>query len=159
MTAHELPLLRVLVPAQGQPDLEQEELLEDQSPLRGGRKAFSASIGVSLGGKVRLQQRRPSRRPVVRGQQIVGHRVEQHLGQLLQRLRDKRRCMLVVTRAGALVDGHDSAGVQACPGGGASDSGVPAAARSDVDDFVLGSVICRPRVPRNSTLPNRTTCW
>ena len=105
--------LRVLVTPQREPGLEDEEVLEDQPPLR-RRHERVQRLDVRVVRRESAPRTAPPRAPgqPSRVEDVVGHRIEQLVRQLLERLPDEAPLHVRRDAAGALVDRDDAAGVK-----------------------------------------------
>ncbi len=149
--------------AQDQPELEEEELLEDHPPLRGRSERVELFDRRALGGKVHVVQRRAAVHELQFGAHARGERIGDVAGQLLQRVMHERTLHLRGEVAGLLVDRHDAPGVERIFAGGrtkvlASTRVCLAPPLSACRISYCGFCICSP-CEVSSNLPNRITRW
>ena len=97
---------------QDDPQLEQEELLEDQPAVRVGSKRVERVEVRALRRKVHVRERPATVDQLLALSHVFGQRIRKRLRQLRQRLVDEHALHLRGQRAGLLVDRHDAAGVQ-----------------------------------------------
>ena len=127
--------LRIGPPApHGQAQLEEEELLEDQTHLGRRPKSVQPVHRGALGRKVCLDERRLTVRKVKSTTQFLGQRVVQHGGQPLQAVVNDPSLSLRRQRAGLLVNGDEAPGVDPLL---VLVFRRPLAARRSREDFVL----------------------
>ena len=94
------------------PELEEEELLEDQAPLRRRAEGVEIDDRRAGGRKVHVEQRLPALDQLLPDAHLSGQRIGHVRRQLRERLVHNRPLHLRRERPGFLVDGDDAAGVQ-----------------------------------------------
>ena len=139
-----------------EPELEEEELLEDQSPLRRRSKSIEL-VDVGAGWReMRVGQRGPPFDQMLSRPQLRWKRIGKRGGQLRQRVVHEHALHLGGQRAGFLVDRHDPPGVKRVVLGDLA--ALLIVWLLGFEDLYCGFCSCSP-CDVSSRLPNRITRW